>query len=398
MLKTRFAKYARAVNDECERLALYKKYVAKIIATTIFLLLSIFLVCILAVLQYSLDSMLIYIITALFFIWVICGVVVIYLWISFRNMYTKILSRPAFSSEIPEVTSYRQKVVSDKKATFKKLRWVWVIFGICVVLFITLLTIETINNPESDDMGMLGFIGTMFLLAGVLTLFFAYITNAILKQQNGKAIEQQTALEVEKIDRVQGRNSTYNIRSDMNIQIDKMYTYLFPNKTLYERAQVERKKRTKIITPIVIILFIVGIVELIIFLYFGLIGYPLPVMLAIIFGGIKLLSIFTDGKLKEIESEQKREFESKTEYAKHLEWYNLNYNFKKLNNRIYFICIVIAIVSGFVLAILFPYDAWSLLSLAPIIIVGIVNNKSVKILRQKSIPIENEIDRQNDIH
>lgn len=225
-----------------------------------------------------------------------------------------------------------------------------------------------------------------------------YITNAILKQQNGKAIEQQTALEVEKIDRVQGRNSTYNIRSDMNIQIDKMYTYLFPNKTLYERAQVERKKRTKIITPIVIILFIVGIVELMIFLYFGLIGYPVPVMLAILFGGIKLLSIFTDGKLKEIESEQKREFESKTEYAKHLEWYNLNYNFKKLNNRIYFICIVIAIVIGFVLAILFPHDAWSLLSLAPIIIVGIINIKSVKILRQKSIPIENEIDRQNDIH
>ena len=92
----------------------------------------------------------------------------------------------------------------------------------------------------------------------------------------------------------------------MNIQIDKMYTYLFPNKTLYERAQVERKKRTKIITPIVIILFIVGIVELIIFLYFGLIGYPLSVILAILFGGIKLLSIFTDGKLKEIESEQKR--------------------------------------------------------------------------------------------
>ena len=50
------------------------------------------------------------------------------------------------------------------------------------------------------------------------------------------------------------------------------------------------------------------------------------------------------------------------------------------------------------LAILFPYDAWSLLSLAPIIIVGIVNNKLVKNLRKKIIVLENEIDRQNDIH
>ena len=47
------------------------------------------------------------------------------------------------------------------------------------------------------------------------------------------------------------------------------------------------------------------------------------------------------------------------------------------------------------LAILFPYDAWSLLAFVPIMIVVVFNNKFVKDLRKKVIPIENEIDRQN---
>ena len=47
------------------------------------------------------------------------------------------------------------------------------------------------------------------------------------------------------------------------------------------------------------------------------------------------------------------------------------------------------------LGVLFPYDVWSLLAFVPVIIGVIVNSKLVKDLRQKAIPIENEIDRQN---
>ena len=148
-------------------------------------------------------------------------------------------------------------------------------------------------------------------------------------------------------------------------------------------------------TPIIIILGVMSIAALVVFLRFGLMGYPLPVMFTLLFGGTSLLSVCTGGKLKEIESEQKRELESNPEYAKNLEWYNLNDNFHKFNGKIYYICLAFAIVLGWVLAILFPYDAWSLFAFLPILIFIVFNNKMVKDMRQKVIPIENEIDRQN---
>ena len=396
MFERRFAKYARAVSDEGERRSLYKKYAAKIIALIVFYVLcAAALVGMIALENYLNESLALYIVTALLCTWVISGIVALILGLSFRRAYREILDRPARYDEMPEVSSYRQKVVQDKKTTFRKLWWAWLVFGICAVAFVAFIAVEAIKNPDGEEMGVFGSVGTLLLLAGVLTLFFAYFINAVLRQQKGKAIEQQTASEAEVIDRAQGRKSTYDIQSDRNVLTDKMYTYLFPNGTLRERAHAERKRRTKIITPAIIILGIVSIVALVIFLRFDLLGYPLPVMFTLLLGGTALLSVCTGGKLKAIESEQKRELESKPEYSKHLEWYNLNYNSQKISSKIYFICLAVAIVLGWVLAILFPYDAWSLLAFVPIMIVVVFNNKFVKDLRKKVIPIENEIDRQN---
>ena len=396
MFEKWFAKYARAVSDEGERRSLYKKYAAKIIALIVFYVLcAAALVGMIALENYLNESWALYTVTALLCTWVISGIVALILWLSFKRAYREILNRPARSGEMPEVASYRQKIAQDKKSTFRKLWWAWLVFGICAVAFVTLIAVEAIKNPDGEEMGVFGSVGTLVLLAGVLTLFFAYFINAVLKQQKGKAIEQQTAPEAAAIDRAQGRKSTYDIQSDRNAQIDKMYTYLFPDETLRERAHAERKRRTKIITPAIIILGIVSIVALVIFLRFDLLGYPLPVMFTLLLGGTALLSVCTGGKLKAIESEQKRELESNPEYAKNLEWYNLNDNFHKFNGKIYFICLAVAIVLGWVLAILFPHDLWSLLAFVPIIIVVVINNKFVKDLRKKAIPIENEIDRQN---
>ena len=49
------------------------------------------------------------------------------------------------------------------------------------------------------------------------------------------------------------------------------------------------------------------------------------------------------------------------------------------------------------LAVLFPYGAWSLFAFLPILIFIVFNNKMVRDMRQKVIPIENEIDRQNTL-
>ena len=398
MFEKWFAKYARAVSDEGERRSLYKKYAAKIIALIVFYVLcAALLVGMFALENHLNESWALYSVTALLCTWIISGIVALILWLSFKRAYREILNRPARSDEMPEVASYRQKVVQDKKSTFKKLWWAWLVFGICAVAFIALIAVETIKNPDGEEMGAYGSVGTLLLLAGVLALSFAYIINAALKQSKGKAIEQQTASEAAAIDRAQGRKIRYELQADVNAQVEKMYTYLFPNEDLRERAHAERKRRTKIMTPIIIILGVMSIAALVVFLRFGLMGYPLPVMFTLLLGGTALLSACTGGKLKAIESEQKRELESNPEYAKNLEWYNLNYNSKKIISKIYLICLAFAIVIGWVLGVLFPYGAWSLFAFLPILIFIVFNNKMVKDMRQKVIPIENEIDRQNAV-
>ena len=398
MFERRFAKNARAVSDEGERRSLYKKYAAKIIALIVFYVLcAALLVGMFALENHLNESWALYSVTALLCTWIISGIVALILWLSFKRAYREILNRPARSDEMPEVASYRQKVVQDKKSTFRKLWWAWIVFGICAVAFIALIAVETIKNPDGEEMGAYGSVGTLLLLAGVLALSFAYIINAALKQSKGKAIEQQTASEAAAIDRAQGRKIRYELQADVNAQVEKMYTYLFPNEDLRERAHAERKRRTKIMTPIIIILGVMSIAALVVFLRFGLMGYPLPVMFTLLLGGTALLSACTGGKLKAIESEQKRELESNPEYAKNLEWYNLNYNSKKIISKIYLICLAFAIVIGWVLGVLFPYGAWSLFAFLPILIFIVFNNKMVKDMRQKVIPIENEIDRQNAV-
>lgn len=396
MFEKWFAKYARAVSDEREREWLYNKYRTKTVVSIIFYVLCVAIIAgALALNPYIEQDWALAVMTVLIFAWIGFAVASLCLWISFKRTYSSILDRPSYAGEMPEVALYRQKVVKDKKSTFKKLWWAWLVFGICAVAFIALIAIETIKNPDGEEMGVCGSVGTLLLLAGALTLFFAYFISAVLKQQKGKAIEQQTASEAEAIDRAQGRKSTYDIRSDRNAQIDKMYTYLFPDEELRERAHAERKRRTKIMTPIIIILGVMSIAALTLFLRFGLMGYPLPVMLTLLLGGTTLLSVCTGGKLKAIESKQKKELESNPEYAKNLEWYNLNDNFHKLNGKIYFILLAFSIALGWLLAILFPYEAWSLFAFVPILIFIVFNNKMVKDLRQKVIPVEKEIDRQN---
>ena len=395
MFEKMFAKYARAVSDEREREWLYKKYRAKTVVSIVFYVLCAAVIAgALALEPYFEQDWALAVMTVLIFAWIGFAVAALCLWISFKRMYNTILNRPSYAGEMPEVASYRQKVSADKKSAFRKLWWAWLLFGLCAVVFIVCIVLETIQNPDSEEFGVWGTAAFWVLLAGALMLFFAYFINALLKQQKGKAIEQQTAPEAAAIDRAQGRKSTYDIRSDRNAQTDKMYTYLFPNETLRERANAERIRRTKIITPAIIIFGIMSIAALALFLYFGLMGYSLPVMFTLLLGGTMLLSVCTVGKLKAIESEQKRELESNPEYAKNLEWYRLYDGFFKFKGKLLYLFLVAGIAAGWVLAILFPASGWSLLSVVPIMAGAFINHSLVKSLRRKAIPIEKEIDAE----
>lgn len=398
MFEKWFAKYARAVSDERERELLYKWYRAKTVVSIIFYVLCVLVSVLALVLEsYINQKWAVIVLAVAIFLWVGFAIASLCLWLSFRSMYKSILNRPAYSGEMPEVTSYRQKVVQDKKSTFKSLWWAWMIFGICVVGFIACMVVEVIQNPNGETSGIWGIISFFVLLAGALTIALAYIIHSTIKQQQGKTVEQQTEGEASKIDQVQGRKHEYNVQSDPNLQTFK---YIFPNKQLYDEAEEVRKKYSKILTVGVIVYSVIAIVAVIILAasqsIFGksLIGYAMPVALTAVFGSSIIFSMPLNFKMYDVEKRQKAELETNPDYAKNLEWYKLSENFNKFKGKVILIFIAVAVVLGWVLAVLFPSSFWSVLSIIPVAIGLFINDKLVKGLRQKLIPIEREIDRE----
>lgn len=403
MFKNMFAKYARAVSDERERKWLYHLYCARIITEIIFFALCAAIIVEALLLNEAMETadvtdwpFILFGVTLL--LWIVAAVATLVLWIIFRSAYKRILSSPARADEMPQVASYRQKVRDDKKSTFKKLWWAWLVFGLCAAAFIACIVMEVIQNPDSEEFGAWGTAAFWVLLAGVLVLVFAYMFLNIKRQQSGKTIEQQTESEAKAIDEAQGRKHNYNLQSDPNLQT---FRYLFPDKELYAEAELTIKKRTKIITISVIIFSVAAIAAAIVFFASGtfgddLSGYALPAAFTLIFGGVFLLSLPMRRAQDNIEKRQKAKMESSPEYAKNLEWYKLYEDFSKFKGRVYIIFIAAGIVLGWVLAALFPSSLWSLFMLVPIIAGLFINNVLVKNLRRKAIPIEREIDAAED--
>lgn len=398
MFEKWFAKYARAVSDEREREWLYKKYRTKTVVSIIFYVLCVAVIAgALALNPYLEQGWALVVMVTLIFVWIGFAIASLCLWISFRKTYSAILNRPAYTGEMPEVTAYRQKVSADKKLSFRKLWWAWAIFILCAVGFIICIVMETIRNPDGEEFGAWGTAAFWVLLAGALVLAFAYIIHNTLKQQRGKTVEQQTESEALAIDKAQGRKHEYNIQSDKNLQT---YEYLFPNKHLYAEAEEIRKKYSKILTIGVIVCSFAALIAAILLVcsadFFGknIAGYVVPVVLTAIFGSAVIFSLPMTVKLNDVEKRQKKELETYPEYAKNLAWYRLNDSFYKFNGKILYLFIAVSLVLGWVLAILFPASAWSLLSLVPMMTGTVISNRLVKGQRQKAIPLEKEIDAE----
>lgn len=399
MFEKWFAKYARAVSDDRERERLYKKYRAKTVASIIFSVLCIAMIALAYVLEpYIEEEWAFTIMTVLIFAWLGFGIAGICLWISFRRTYNSILKRSAYSGEMPEVTAYRQKVVDDKKSTFQKLWWAWVIFGICVVGFIVCMVMETIQNPDGEEPGVWGIVSFFVLLAGALTIAFAYIIRNTIQLQQGKTFEQQTEREVHAIDKAQGRKHEYDLQADPNLQT---YKYLFPNKQLYAEAEEIRKKYFKATTIGITVLAIISVVVILLLLLPGIFSgntvpsYVVPLVFTLLFGGAILCILPMNSKLTAVEKKQKAELESNPAYALNLKWYRLYENFQKFKGKVLPVLIAFGIVLGWVLAIIFPDSAWELLMFIPMVIGLLLHNKFVKELRQEAIPIESEIDQKD---
>ncbi len=394
MFKKSFAKYARAVSDGQERARLYKKYRIKTIALIVYFVICLCMVAGNIAFELSGEQDWFFVASiVLVAAFVVGGIVTLCLVLSFRKAYNAVLNRPAGEDEMPEVVSYRRKMVQDKKSTFKKLWWAWLVFGVCVAAFIACVAVDVANDPYGEDIGMCSTVGILLLVAGAMVLVYAYLLNAASKRMKGKAIEQQTAREAEVIDRAQGRKSEYQPLNDVNAKAENTYEYLFPDEQLRAAANAERVRRTKIITRGLIICVVVALVAAIALFYAELAGYVLPAVFTVLFGGLFIISAATGGKLKAMERQQKAELESNPDYAKHFEWYKIHESFYKFKGKVYIIFIVVGVALGWVFAVLFPNEPWSIFALlVPLIIGALLSNKFVKDMRKKAIPVEREID------
>lgn len=398
MFEKLFAKYARAIDNEIERNYLFGKFKTKTVVSVIFYVLCIAVIVAALVLHdYIEQDFAMIIMTVLIFGWIGFAVANFCLWISFRKAYNKILSRPAYSDEMAEVTAYRQKTLQDKKSTFRKMWWAWLIFFVCIALFLAFIIVDTVQNPDSDEFGVWGGAACGVLGLGVLVLALAYFILGAVRSQKGTNIERQTAEEAAAIDAAQGREHVYKLENDAKIGT---YEYLFPNRTLLERAEAVRKRFAKYILRSIGAVSLLALAAIILFACSGklfgreLQGFALPVATTIVFAGIFAVTVPMNRKLLPIEKEQKAELETKPEYSDNLKWYRLYENFSKFQGRIYLAFVFAGLVLSWILAGVLPTTAWSLMGIVPMIIGLIVNNALVKNLRQKAIPIEQEIDRK----
>lgn len=397
MFEKFFAKYARAVQDEARRCALYRLYAVKAVLFIISMALSLAVIveaCVVAALpEDKLPFALAIAFLVTLALWLICGAALIAVTLVFRSRYNAILNLPASEGELPEVTAYRQKTAQGRRAAFKRLWWTWAVFGVCIAAFIVCLVMETIYNT-GDDLGAWGIASSVLLAVGILTVILGYGIYKNVNLQKGQTTEQQTAAEAEAIDSAQGRKHSYDLQSDPNIGT---YKYLFPNRRLYAAAEEIRRKYSKL-TLVVGIVLAIAAIAVITVLYSPEItgadvkGYAVPAAFTLLFGGLLVCTLPANIKLTALEREQKRELEENPEYAKYYEWYKLYSGFARFKGKIYLIFIAVSVILAWVLAAVLPATLCSALSLIPLIGGLLLNQALVKGLRRQAIPIEREID------
>lgn len=399
MFERWFAKYARAVSDERERKRLYKKFCAKIISFIVF-----YVVCLAVIVEvFALSDMLdegqppaTIAFAATLVLWLICAIVTLILSLNFRSAYNRILERPASEGEMPEITQYRRKVAVNRIDMLKSIWWAWAAFAAGILLFTVFIAIEGGLNPDGGEFGVWGYSAFVALISGCLVLFFGLFFFALKRMQKGQSIEQPTEEEEKAIDDAQGRKHYYTLQSDKNIQ---SLRYLFPDEELCFRAEELRKKLSNAVAISgVISVIVVVIASIVIFTWdnFGITvyGYFVPAAISLIFLSSIITSIPFMIKLGAIEKRQKLSLESNPAYAKNLEIYRLYHNFSTFKGKLIFIFVIAGLAISWLFAVIFPDTLLSCIGAVPILLGIFVNAVLVKGLRQKALPLEEEIDRE----
>ncbi len=392
-----FKKYARAVDNERERKDLFVHYVLGVVFAVItYLLLAVSFVATFMIEDGMpleqvalLENVMVF--SALGFTLFGIGWLIVH--ITFKARFKAIVKRSTYGTESPQVAEYRQNVVNENQTLKKRTGWsVWVMI-VCIAVSVGLIVVDTIKNPESEEISSPIFIISVAVaVLGILTNFFANYFAKLKSLEAGNTAEQ--ASDVQQIDAMQGRKYKYKTHEDKNLQ---NYKYLFPTEEL--RSQIEelnakRQKQTSVCLIIgVVVAFVIATFAFGGEMLFGsLQGYFVPVFLTAYCIVSTVPSILFTVRGKPIENKQKEILLSDPSLALNLQVFNLYDDYGKKYGFIPYLSMALSIVGGYVLAILFPETMYSALTIILYFVLILIQSKQVQKLRIKAIEIERQID------
>lgn len=395
-----FRKYARAISDEGERRAFYRRYLTRNILIGVFYAFLIAAVAVLFAGGEPIPESMLVAGGGIFLGAVVCGLTALCLHISMRRKFREILSGQASADEMPEVVAYREKMWKSEREERRRTGWALAVMIFCIAAAVALVIFDSVKNPDTDEISPPFLYGAVALaVVGVLVYFFAVYFSRVKHVSEGKTAEGQIGSEAARIDEIQGRAHRYRIEEDPNLQ---SLRYLFPNEELRGQAEKERGRQTRRTGILTVVGILLGVTAAAIFFSgwvfpWALRGFAIPVCFALVFGMVLIPSIPVSRRLAALEKRQLTELQMNPAYAKNLEIYRLYARHAKTKGRVLYFSIALSVSAGFVLAVLFPNQIFSAFSLLILLAGLFLNYKYVQDLRKKVLPIEKEIDEKNKI-
>lgn len=395
-----FEKYARAISDDGERKSFYKLYCAKTLISAAFYILCIALVAealIFAEAMKAGDSVAPFAVFGITLVLWLCSAIAAFtLWIIFRVKFAAVCRRAPSAEEMPEVVTYRQKTVETKKSLIKSLWWAMLLVVVGGIFFVVGVALDTVQNPDSSDLGIWSGVGIGVFSVCFFIFFFALLIFKSKQSAKGQTLEIQTEKEVKAIDSAQGRKHRYSLQEDGNAVTLR---YLFPSPDLRAMAESLNSKRLTVSLLSAIVSCIIGAAVALIFfspLIFDwkIAGYAFPVLISIVFIAVFFAVLPFVLKQSALEKTQKKILEDYSVYRKNLDLYRKYEKFSKGKGNIFLIICLASLICAYILAVLFPSELWSLLTAVPLFVGLFVNNLLISGLRKDAKLIEDEIDAE----
>ena len=392
-----FEKYARVVPDGRRRAELYGKYVFKVVSYLLTAAASIALIVelVIAGTEKEPTNAVLAIVGVTVFAWWAFAVMSLVGFVRFRTAYKRALASPRGEGEPEEYSAYRLKIRQARRAELKATGWALILAAAGFIAMIALTAADFSLDPESEDLGLLSYIGIAAFAVGLTVYLLTVISYNNKKAASGENPGAVAADERQAIDVREGREQSYSLKNDTNLA---SLDYLFPTEEKLLKVKSLRQKQAKAVTAALILSVVAALVIAVMFFSdvfgSGLSGYAAPVFMAVVSVCTVTASLPFTLKINAVEREQKLILESAPEYELNLAVYRKYESFSGFKGKTLVFALVIALATGFALAALFPDKLWSLACVLVLVAGLAINNYVVKMLRKEVIPLEREIDEK----